>query len=343
MGSLLSKLQGIIFAHKYIVIILLVIIGGLLLTTLVASTREVKREITEIPTVYPTSYLRISPFVTSFLRASPYITPRQYNLPSVYPTLIDSGAKSSYPFEITRFTQGYKIGNTTVYLADLEKRYTLYYPSLASSRSELANWQKIADLVSADAIVLSEAVEESILQIRDTTGINPVKVNIARQHFTKKGTSYVSGEMVTVWFYNTEIPKMGIASAKQKTRSVIEELHKDVNAGRLTMKQAADKISYQYELAEIDNAYQTNAFVKFEYAKPGQKVIHDPQINEKLYTLPHGLVSEILTGRDYNSNTQTWYDAYYTFFKITEKKQAEFDTIEQLIDQRMKEGLKIIL
>ena len=211
MGSFLSRLQGIIFAHKYIVIILLLLIGGLLITTLIASTREVKREITEVPTAYPTS--------PSYLRISPYISPRQYNLPTIYPTSPETAAKSGYPFDITRFTQGYKIGNTTVYLADLEKRYTLYYPP--SERSKLGNWQKVADLVSQDAIVLSEAVEENILQVRDTTGINPVKVNIARDHFTKKGTSYVSGEMVTVWFYNTQVPKMGLDAAKLKTPSVI--------------------------------------------------------------------------------------------------------------------------
>jgi len=333
MHSLLSTLQSFFIRHKFILFAVAILFSAALVATLTQLTKEVKREMTFTPSPF------VVPTTSGLLRTSPFTT-RQYNLPTIYPTLDLQSPQSRYPFDTTALSLGYKIGNTTIYLQDLEKRFVLYFPDALSSRSNGENWRKIADLVSADAIILSEAVDEGVLQPKDAVGINPMKVNIAREHFTKKGTSYISGEMVTVWFYNTKPPAMGIDVAKTKTRTVIEGLHDDVISGRLTMKQASEKITFMYELAEIDFAYQTNAYVKFEYAKPGQIVIHDPLVNKLLFTTAHGQVSEILTGRDKGSD---WYDAYYTFLKITEKKQAEFDTIEAMIETRMQEGMKIIL
>lgn len=333
MGSFLSRLQSVIFAHKIVVFAVILLISGTLVTTLIVSTREASREITAKP----------SPYATSYLKPSTYPTLRQYNLPSVYPTSSSDSLQSRYPFNTAPFSGGYRIGNTTVYLNDLEKRFMLYFPDTIASRMSLSNWQKVADLVSADAIVLSAAVTEGVLTPRDALGINPIKVNTAREYFSKKGTSYVSGEMVTVWFYNTDPPAMGVTAAKEKTRKVIEELYRGVQTGNLSLKNAGERIKVTYELADIDPSYQTNAYVKFEFAKPGQKIIHDPSINEKLFMLPHGQLSEILIGRDYNTATNQWYDAYFTFFKITEKKLAQFDTIEKMIDARMREGMRIIL
>ena len=65
----------------------------------------------------------------------------------------------------------------------------------------------------------------------------------------------------------------------------------------------------------------------------------DTLLDKNLWELEKGEVSEILTGRDFGGNH--WYDAYYTVIKVNDKKIAEFDSVEELIEARRRQGLKL--
>ena len=234
----------------------------------------------------------------------------------------------------------YQLGNVIVTRADFEKKFSLYYPNTAAARLNPKNWQHIASLLTEEAILQNEAIKERILSPEDKF-FDPQKVSIAREYFQKEGTSFISGEAISVWFYNTQPPAMGLEAAKEKTRTLIEGLRERVAKGEITMKQAGEEIASKEELKEIDFAYKTNAYFTFEFVKPGQKIFNDPELNNAIWQFKEGEVSPVLTGRDFSPSG--WYEAYFIVVKINSKKEKEFENLEKLIEKRKQEGLEIIL
>lgn len=299
----------------------------------------------------------IALFATYFIKKRPQ-PPESVNL-TVIPTAVSSQpvtfaqitprfmisptpAPVALPFDQEVFQSGYRLGDVTIYQTDLERKFSLYYPNSIDARSNLENWRKIADLITSDAIILNEGVKVDLFVPSEVVNIDPYKVNRAKKYFEKQGTSYVSAEMIAVWFHNVTEPKIGIEEAKSQTRQVIEGIREKVVKRELTMREAGNKIAEMEGLSEFDPSYKTNAFVKLEYHKPGESAFTDPLLNDKLWQINPGEISQIFIGRDTDGRGK-WWDAYYAVLKITDKKLTQFESVDSLIDARKKEGQLITL
>jgi len=234
----------------------------------------------------------------------------------------------------------YRLGDVIVRDKDLEERFSLYYPNTPEALGDMRNWQHIASILTDEAIILNEAIKKGIVSSNEKF-LDPKKIELGRKYFEKEGTSYISGEVISVWFYNTKPPPMGVEAAKAKTQALIEKLREKVAKEGISMKQAGEIIASSSQLEEIDFAYKTNAYFTFDFIKPNQKVFNDPDLNKILWQFKEGEVSSVLIGKDFAPSG--WYEAYFVVIKISSKKIQEFDDINKLIEKRKKEGLKIIL
>ena len=231
------------------------------------------------------------------------------------------------------------MGYVTVRLSDLEDKYRLFYKNNYEDRTKLENWSKIADLVSNDCIILNESIKLGKTKTKNINYLDQFEVSNARDEFSKEQVSYLSGEAVTIYFLNMEIPKIGTEAAKQKTRTIIQEIYEKVKNGTYTMKQAGDAIAAMTDLGEIDSAYKSNAYYKFEHKTPTSPLFLDDEISEKVRQLDIGELSEILTGKE----GQDKHEIYYMFVKLTDKNTTLFDSLDDLINQRKNKGMFITL
>jgi hypothetical protein len=260
-------------------------------------------------------------------------------------TIGKNSSSSSYIFISPTFSPSflkkeYQLQNVIVTSKDFEKKFSLYYPDTSAARNNIKNWQHIASILTEEAVILNEAIKKGIVSPNEKF-LDPKKIDLGRQYFEKEGTSYISGEVISVWFYNTQPPPMGVEAAKAKTQALIEKLREKVAKEEISMKQAGEIIASSSQLEEIDFAYKTNAYFTFEFIKPNQKVFNDPDLNKILWQFKEGEVSPVLIGKDFAPSG--WYEAYFVVIKISSKKIQEFDDINKLIEKRKQEGLKIIL
>lgn len=237
--------------------------------------------------------------------------------------------------------EDYKVGEINITKQDIKERYELLYPDDSEEVAKTENWQTAIDQLSRSAILQNEGVKVGLFTNTPDGRIDPKKVNEAEKYFNTKGTTYISGEMFTIWFYNTDPPAIGVEFAKQKALEIITGLQQRVASGELSMKQAGDIIASRTDLVAIDFAYNWNAYAEFLYIHPGEKVINDPELDKKLWELEEGGISEVLIGKDFNGTE--WYPAYFKVIRINEKRQTDYDNLEQLIEARQREGQKLEL
>lgn len=248
------------------------------------------------------------------------------------------------PFDKTKYEHGIFVGNVTVYWEDLLRKYNLLYDSNPENWSNLANWKNVINKVTEDAILQNEGVKTNLFAGEDSSRLDPIKITRARNYFDTKGKEYLSGEAITVWFYNDKIPEMGLDPAKKITFDLISEVRSKILANSITMKDGADLISSDFKLSEIDPAYQANAYLKFTYISPEDRVFHDDYVDKLLRDIEVGEVSEVITGHDFKDDSK--YDAFYIVLKVNEKTSKEkfpFKSSENVIRKRILEGYKLEL
>ncbi|GIW63045.1 MAG: hypothetical protein KatS3mg090_0871 [Patescibacteria group bacterium] len=252
---------------------------------------------------------------------------------NINPEQIDS----IYPFSIDKVKDGIQVGAVKVGLDEINQRFKYSFENTVENRKDPQKWQVVFDRLTDDIILQNEAVRKGVVFYSDNK-FTPARANFARDYFETKGTTYISGESISVWFYNVNPPAMGVEKAKEITRSFIEDLRNQVASGRLSMKQAGDKIKSNKSLFQIDEAYKWNAYQEFLYLKKDHKYYHDDILNDYLWKMEEGQVSPVLVGRDFAPEFG-WYEAYYIVIKVNEKKIQEFDSVQELLEARRKEGL----
>lgn len=248
------------------------------------------------------------------------------------------------PFDKSKYEDGVFVGNVVVYWADLERKYNLLYPSTPENWSNLANWKNVLNQVNADAILQNEATRQGLFESADNSKLDPIKINRARNHFNTKGKEYVSGEVITIWFNNGTVPNMGLDEAEKLALDFITQVRAKIISNELTIKAGGDLIATNFRLADIDPSYQANAYSKFTYISPDQKVFHDDFMNKKLWELNSGEVSEVIKGHDFDADSK--YDAFYAVIKVNEKttrSEFPFSSADHLVRKRILEGYKLEL
>jgi len=248
------------------------------------------------------------------------------------------------PFNKSKFEQGVFVGNVTVHWEDLLRRYEILYDNSPENWSNLANWKNVLNQVNSEAILQNEGARKGLFESKDNSTLDPIKVNRARNYFDSKGKEYISGEAITVWFYNEQVPSIGLVPAKETALKFISDVRSKILSNEITMKSAGDLISSNFSLSSIVPAYQSNAYMKFTYISPDQSVFHDDYLDKTMWDLKAGETSEILTGHDYSGDAK--FEAFFIVLKISEKtssKEFPFKSSDQIIRKRILEGYKLEL
>jgi len=219
------------------------------------------------------------------------------------------------------------VGNVKVTVNDLEKLFSIYYEDTSNE----SLWKEIAEKIVHEAALQDFASREGFLE-NISQNFDPGKAEQARTYFEQKGTNHVSGEVINLWFYNTEEPAMGVDAARAIQKERIDIIHAEIKSGKITMTQAAEKIKAMSEIGEIDPSWVRNAYFKFEYTDPDKGIFNDPKLNKYVWDLEIGEVSEVLVGQDFDNNNG--YDAYFSIIKLYEKEtNKESDSVEEVIEK----------
>ncbi len=223
------------------------------------------------------------------------------------------------------------VGDVVVSTSDLEKRFEIYHAMTPENVNNILLWKHIGTQVVHDAALQNLAIQEGYLAATETT-FNPQKVNEAREYFETRGTNHISGEMITLWFYNTNEPEMGVEAARALQKERIDSLRQRLVNGEITMKEAGEEIAANADIEAIDPAWVGNAYHKFEYVDPGQEVFNDPKLNTTIWNSPVGEYTDVLVGQDFTPTEA--YDAYFSIVLINEKQTNKHaDSVTEVMQQ----------
>lgn len=230
-----------------------------------------------------------------------------------------------------------KVGDEIIYQDDLDHEVAIQ-PQLPSNKSAINTLLK---KIASDSAILQGASTEG-LTLLDQTVYNSTQKDYAKRvklvqdleaKIRDKATQ-LSGEAVSIWFYNTKPGALGLEKSKQVTFDKITKLHDDVKSGRTTIQQAAENIKNDTSLAQIDPAYKTNASFGFKVTK-GQPISFVKQLDDALWALNPGQVTNVITGQDKHANGKT-YDALYIFGQVKEKNtNSNALTFEEWLKEKL--------
>lgn len=189
-----------------------------------------------------------------------------------------------------------KVKDENIYQKDFDYELSqMPRPDQNSDQSKQVVTQKLID----DSVTIQEAVKEKLTTVdsslynsnsKNYTGRLQVVSNIKK--LINDRADRIEGTVVTIWFYNSVPPKMGIEKAKEVVKAKITDLHEQVKSKKITVKEAVDRIKKDASLKEIDAAYQTNSSLPFN-AVFGNKITIDKQFDQMLWQLKDGEVSDV--------------------------------------------------
>lgn len=242
----------------------------------------------------------------------------------------------TYPFDITPFATGVPVGEIIVYQGDLDTGFGTYYQKKDSSNKD--KWNKTVLLLLNDAIIQNEGIKLGLYPKGDGK-LNYNNIHTAKEYIDKNLISHLSMERITIFFNNymgegNPNPKVGIPEGKKIAYTVLSDLRTKVVNGQYTMRQAGQAIAGMSTLKDVDIAYKNNAYHTYTNLLPSDTPF-DPELMNIAWTLNTGEVSDVLM-----SKTGTT-EYYYTVIKVIDKKTGQYKSMQELIDQRKKEGLNI--
>ena len=236
-----------------------------------------------------------------------------------------------------------QVGKETLYGQDLNYELSIYFPEVYKSDEPVPEEikKKVLDQIIKDSLLLQSAADEGIIDLNEAVFNNLNKeyrarnilVNSIEEKANQKLVNWVKGELISIWFKNIYEPKMGLEAARQVTRAKMEGIYSRLKSGNLaSLEQAAEEIKNDPALALIDPSYQGNARVAFEIEQ-GEEFFIDPKIQERVFKLPPGEVSEILVGQD-QSPSGEFYDCCFMVIKIEEQKMKGYQSFEDWFNQK---------
>lgn len=247
-------------------------------------------------------------------------------------------------YETYRFEPGHqvmRIGTETIYTEDFN--YQIFLHNFADFVSSDPVSEDVivsaAQRILEDSVLLQESDILDVVELDESVFNSESKdfivradlVTTARDELPQRGLARTEGEQITVWFYNTEEPDMGVDAAEDIANGVISDLHDRLVAGTITFEQAGEEIRSNPTLAEIDYGIDGNAYERFVIYGDLKETYHDPDIGEAVDGLPVGEISEVLTGRD---KGEDWYDAFYAVVHVDSRTEG-FDNFDVWLEDTM--------
>lgn len=236
-----------------------------------------------------------------------------------------------------------KIGEETIYMKDFNYENSKYPAAPGTDANNL-----VLQRLIEDSIILQAAQKEKLITLNQTTFNSLNKDYTKRSQLlekTKKDlqtqVNSLSGVVVAIWFLNDYVGPLGYEKAKQIAFDKITKLNQDVKSKKITIFQAAKAIQDDSSLAELDKVYKTNALYSFKIS-PGEQATWSKEMNDKLWTLNIGEVSDVYAQPSVDKATGKTVDSLYSFGQILDKKTTgkEISFTEWL--EKNKENYEII-
>ncbi len=208
-----------------------------------------------------------------------------------------------------------KVGEERIFQRDLNLAY-----AYVEDKNEEAIQQTL-DHLAKDSIILQAAQAEGIISLDDDVFDAFNKDYVKRYDLLEQvrteveaRSDHVRGKAVTVWFMNEVPAKPGYEEGRRIAEEKITTLHEQVVAGDMTMTDAAENIRNDTSLVELDINYDGNALFIIEGNRQGGALTGFPAINELMWTLPIGEVSDIITVKNNQGE-----DIFFAFAQVDER------------------------
>lgn len=222
-----------------------------------------------------------------------------------------------------------KIGKETIYGADLNFIESVYFAKkaeAAKSDNEIKNLKKIVlEKIDEDSVLLQMAEKDGKTKLNSVVFDNLYKDQYERQKLVmelkkkyEEGQVSITGERISVWFQNT-ILRMPIDQAEKLAKEIIEPLYQEIKAGKLTFKQAGEKIISNPNTSKLDpTTYKFHAYMQFKSTN-NQPVFTTEKLNKIIWELKEGEISGLIRVPTLGESIPKDGSGYYTVMKITKK------------------------
>jgi hypothetical protein len=237
-------------------------------------------------------------------------------------------------YTVPRFEPGQEVmqvGEEQLYTDDFNHRLFVDYPQESAAEGEIsaATLEQVFQSLVDDSMTLQKAAQEDWVTLVDTFYNNTEKdyslrgstIISAQEQAAKLAVATNTGEKITIWFNNIHPPEMGIEAAKEIALEKMQDIRERLLAGTLTFPQAGDEIKADSVLREIDPSIDANAYGIYS-VKGTMEAFHDPEIFASIQALSVDEISNILTGREEDSETNEWQDVFYMVTRVTNRSEG---------------------
>jgi hypothetical protein len=221
-----------------------------------------------------------------------------------------------------------KAGEENIYQKDLDIEL-LYYPMQKNAAAQKLLLEKIAK----DSIILQSAQNEGLVKLDESVFNSPQKDYLKRMKLVadvrkaiENKQDSISGNVISLWFFNTKVAAVGYDKGKEIALSKITDLYNGVKSKKITPQQAAQEIINDSSLAQIDTSYDSNAILTFK-AGPKDAITFDPAFDALIRQLAPGQVTDIYLAKDKDTKTGKEIDAVYMFAQV-DARSVTGDTID---------------
>lgn len=217
-----------------------------------------------------------------------------------------------------------QVGEETIYGSDLDYIINKRYAVDIVTQVGIDEVKKRAlEDAEQDSILLQEGSKASESELSPSIFNNPNKNNDIRQKIVDdfkskqlENEEKISGAFISVWYHNVRLPSMPIAEAKKFALQKITKIYNDLKAGRITFPQAGEILKNDTSLSQIDKSYAGNAYFEFNDHPRSQKSIVYDELENRLWQLDEGQMSEIIQYPDPSIPLGSNEEEFFSIIKV---------------------------
>jgi hypothetical protein len=228
------------------------------------------------------------------------------------------------------------VGQEKIYKKDLDFEESVFPDKY--DKTELR--KNVLSKMAEDSVILQAASQDGIIQLDSKIFDSPSKDYSQRlnkiaeiKKVVSEKAANVSGEIITVWFYNNEPSEFGYEKGKSIAKTKIDEIHKEVTGKKLTMLQAKAKLLADPDVRKLDpSAYLSNVYMEFRNVQAGQKITADKTFDTLLFNTKVNEYTPVVSIRGKSRGTDGEIELLYAFGYIYSKNTSQdSQTLEEWI------------
>ncbi len=233
----------------------------------------------------------------------------------------------------------------------LNKYYPTYWDQDKSTIEEIAS--QVKNSLASNAAIVLAAKDENIITdseltsyFSDPSGTKANDIISKVNTFIDNNSAKMDYYIISIWYYNMYEPEIPLAQAETIALSKITDIHNRVQTNKISIYDAADLITNDASLKQLDSNYQGNAFLNIGNATKSDEVSRFPEIDTAAKNLKAGEISPIIkvvkngqaaTGvADIKFTADDKLDAnemFYAFVKASNQVNGKYEGLENWINQ----------